>query len=167
MIILEKEMATHSSVLAWRIPWTEKPGRLQSVGLHRVGHDGSNLAAAAEDRLVVLVMALCFSREWNFTLEEKEQNIWKVFGDSNRVWVVEELVTQVESKGRCEDWISGIEGLGNSFQLGRLTWVKDVMEISGSRAESESCIWEKSETQIGENKWGCRCMSHLMKKFEF
>ena len=44
---LEKEMATHSSVLAWRIPWTEKPGRLQSMRLHRVGHDWSNLAAAA------------------------------------------------------------------------------------------------------------------------
>ena len=40
---LEKEMATHSSVLAWRIPWTEKPGRLQSMGLHRVGHDWSDL----------------------------------------------------------------------------------------------------------------------------
>ena len=36
---LEEEMATHSSVLAWRIPWTEKPGRLQSIGSHRVGHD--------------------------------------------------------------------------------------------------------------------------------
>ena len=36
---LEKEMATHSSVLAWRIPGTEKPGRLQSMGSHRVGHD--------------------------------------------------------------------------------------------------------------------------------
>ena len=36
---LEKEMATHSSVLAWRIPGTEKTGRLQSMGLHRVGHD--------------------------------------------------------------------------------------------------------------------------------
>ena len=36
---LEKEMATHYNVLAWRIPWTEKPGRLQSMGLHRVGHD--------------------------------------------------------------------------------------------------------------------------------
>ena len=44
---LEKEMATHSSVLAWRIPWTEKPGRLQPMGLHRVGHDWSDLAAAA------------------------------------------------------------------------------------------------------------------------
>jgi len=37
----------NSSVLAWRIPWTEKPGRLQSMGSHRVGHDSSDLAAAA------------------------------------------------------------------------------------------------------------------------
>ena len=35
---LEKEMATHSSILAWRIPWTEKPDRLQSMGLQRVRH---------------------------------------------------------------------------------------------------------------------------------
>ena len=36
---LEKEMVTHSSILAWRIPWMEKPGRLQSMGSQRVGHD--------------------------------------------------------------------------------------------------------------------------------
>ena len=36
---LEKEMVTHSSILAWRIPWTEKPGRLESTGSQRVGHD--------------------------------------------------------------------------------------------------------------------------------
>ena len=36
---LEKEMVTHSSILAWRIPWTEKLGRLQSMGSQRVGHD--------------------------------------------------------------------------------------------------------------------------------
>ena len=36
---LEKEMATHSSILAWRIPWTENPGGLQSMGSQRVGHD--------------------------------------------------------------------------------------------------------------------------------
>ena len=35
----EKEMATHSSTLAWKIPWTEEPGRLQSMGSQRVGHD--------------------------------------------------------------------------------------------------------------------------------
>ena len=36
---LEKEMATHSSVLTWRIPWTEEPDKLQSMGSQRVGHD--------------------------------------------------------------------------------------------------------------------------------
>ena len=37
--LLEKEMATHSSTLAWKIPWTEEPGRLQSMGSQKVGHD--------------------------------------------------------------------------------------------------------------------------------
>ena len=37
--LLEKEMATHSSILAWKIPWTEELGRLQSIGSQRVGHN--------------------------------------------------------------------------------------------------------------------------------
>ena len=44
---LEKEMATYSSILAWRIPGTGEPGGLPSIGSHRVGHDLSDLAAAA------------------------------------------------------------------------------------------------------------------------
>ena len=47
---LEKEMAPHSSVLAWRIPGTGEPGGLPSTGSHRVGHDWSDLAAAAAAR---------------------------------------------------------------------------------------------------------------------
>ena len=46
---LEKEMATHSSVLAWRIPGTGEPGGLPSMGSHRVGHDWSDLAAAVRN----------------------------------------------------------------------------------------------------------------------
>ena len=38
---LEEEMATHSCILAWRIPWTEEPGRLQSIGSQRVGHSSA------------------------------------------------------------------------------------------------------------------------------
>ena len=48
MHALEKEMATHSSILAWRILGTEEPGGLPSMGLHGVGHDCSDLTAAAE-----------------------------------------------------------------------------------------------------------------------
>ena len=45
-------MATHSSVLSWRIPGTGEPGGLLSMGSHRVGHDGSDLAAAAAQNVV-------------------------------------------------------------------------------------------------------------------
>ena len=46
---LEKEMATHSSVLAWRIPGMGEPGGLPSMGSHRVGYDGSDLAVSNKD----------------------------------------------------------------------------------------------------------------------
>ena len=58
-------MATHSSTLAWKIPWTEEPGGLQSMRLHRVGHDWSDLAAAAAAMYVLfpfLHSVFCF---WN------------------------------------------------------------------------------------------------------
>ena len=51
---LEKEMATHSRVLAWRIPGTGEAGGLPSTGSHRVGHDWSDLAAAAAGGLMSL-----------------------------------------------------------------------------------------------------------------
>ena len=50
-MITEKEMATHSSVLAWRIPGTVEPGGLPSMGSHRVKHDWSDLAAAAAEMI--------------------------------------------------------------------------------------------------------------------
>ena len=49
-LALEKEMATHSSVLAWRTPAMAEPGGLLSMGSHRVRHDGSDLAAAAAEQ---------------------------------------------------------------------------------------------------------------------
>ena len=49
---LEKEMATHSSVLAWRIPGMGEPGGLPSMGSHRVGHNWSDLAAAAREQII-------------------------------------------------------------------------------------------------------------------
>ena len=46
-LVSEKAMAPHSSTLAWKIPWTEEPGGLSSMGSYRVGHNRSDLAAAA------------------------------------------------------------------------------------------------------------------------
>ena len=62
---LEKEMATHSSVLAWRIPGMGEPGGLPSMGSHRVGHDWSNLAAAAAAEIVILTK-----------VTQRKTNIW-------------------------------------------------------------------------------------------
>ena len=49
---LEKDVAIHSSILAWRIPWTEEPGGLQSIGSQRVRHDWSNLAHIRTQTLI-------------------------------------------------------------------------------------------------------------------
>ena len=59
---LEKEMATHSSILALRIPGTGEPGRLLSIGSHRVGHDWSDLAAAAarKEKTLTIKLSQCF-----------------------------------------------------------------------------------------------------------
>ena len=52
---LEQEMATHSSILAWRIPWTEEAGGLQSIGLQRVRQDWSDLACTHQRTLIILL----------------------------------------------------------------------------------------------------------------
>ena len=58
---LEKEMAAHSSTLAWRIPGTGEPGGLPSLGSHRVGHDWSDLAAAAAEQAWTLLIFFYFN----------------------------------------------------------------------------------------------------------
>ena len=67
---MEKEMAPHSSVLAWRIPGTGKPGGLPSMGLHRVRHDWSELAAAAHTHTHTHTLKYysTISKEWNFAI---------------------------------------------------------------------------------------------------
>ena len=52
-IPLVKEMATHSSILAWKIPWNEEPGRLQSIGSQRVRHNCSDLARMHSNLLLI------------------------------------------------------------------------------------------------------------------
>ena len=60
---LDERMATHSSIFAWRIPWTEESGGLQSIGLHKVGHDLSDLthkqAVQSKKRLIQCPRANC------------------------------------------------------------------------------------------------------------
>ena len=70
---LEKEMATHSSILAWKIPWTEETGKLQSMGSQRVGHDW------------VTSLSLCYTRVYKTKFSYYYENNWIFVGmwDSN------------------------------------------------------------------------------------
>ena len=74
---MEKEMATHSSILAWRILGTEDPGRLPSMGSHRVGHNWSDLAAAASEYTHHLGSLLSLMLLWlHLKLTHECQKIW-------------------------------------------------------------------------------------------
>ena len=75
---LEEERATHSSILAWRIPWTEEPGGLQYTGLQRVGHNQSDLAHVHAQLLKAFLIAWlleerpgqwCLTQKWDSYLE--------------------------------------------------------------------------------------------------
>ena len=78
---LEKEMATHSSVLVWRIPGTGKPGGLPSMGSHRVGNDWSDLAATAFQTLLLTMMVTPFLLYFNVKTEmyKKMEVLWYSF----------------------------------------------------------------------------------------
>ena len=78
-----KEMATHSSVLAWRIPGTGEPGGLPSMGSHRVGHDWSDLAAAAVAGFIHLISGQTKFRmikffAWNHVSSKNRRWIWLI-----------------------------------------------------------------------------------------
>ena len=86
----EKAMAPHSSILAWKIPWTEEPGRLQSMGSHRVGHNWSDLAAAAAEKSLMLwerslvCSLLAASNNKSFLLPIFSQRGWDYWLDSHQ-----------------------------------------------------------------------------------
>ena len=83
---LEKEMATHSSVLAWRIPGTGEPGGLQSMGLHRVGHDWSDLAAAAAAKMSPDFLSGSIFQSTG--LKKAKQNTVLSLTEESEIWIM-------------------------------------------------------------------------------
>ena len=110
---LEKEMATHSSVLAWRIPGTAEPGGLLSLGSHRVKHDWSNLAAAAADtmegRLVCGYKTKHINKYDNLTIHLQKVGNWR--GGVKTENKVGTLVTP-SSKGKVQRCLHKMLELG-------------------------------------------------------
>ena len=102
---LEKETATHSSILAWRIPGTEKPGGLPSMWSHRVGHDWSDLAAAAAAAVISIIHRWCCA-----------VYLTHVFNYHSCSWVSQVILVVKKPPADARDiWDTGlIPGLGRS-----------------------------------------------------
>jgi len=100
---LEKEMATHSSVLAWRISGTGEPGGLPSMGLHRVGHDWSNLAATAAEIIILSEVK-----------SEKDTYHMVYLDEESKTNGTNELIYKAEIDSQTKSWLpkstAGISG---------------------------------------------------------
>ena len=128
---LEKEMATHSSVLGWRIPGTEEPGRLPSLGSHRVGHNWSDLAAAAEAK-----RKLNIRQYVNLTLKDNSQGKETTHTRSYETEAI--MKTEQSQRGR-----------------GNEVWRAD-MQNKNKKGTWPSRIWLKgSTTERKNNDWKC------------
>ena len=145
-------MATHSTVLAWRIPGMEEPGGLPSMGSRRVRHDWSNLAAAAA-AVLWGVRAKC-SRNGKSRCRGPEAGGWHVW------WRIEALVTGVQWDGleRKAGAIPGFDmGLGIPI-WSRVQWKMERhwCGVGGGEAGSWSGVPHKSPEALGkEGATGC------------
>ena len=107
---LEKEMATHSSVLAWRIPGTGKPDGLPSTRSHKVGHEWSNLAAAAAEHFLTPYTKI--NSKWIKDLNVRpenikllEENIDKTLSDINHSRILYDPPPRIlEIKTKINKW---------------------------------------------------------------
>ena len=133
-------MATHSSVLAWRIPWTEKPGRLQSMASHRVGHDWSDLAAAAAAGRPGVLQSMGSQRVGRNQVTERlkvgegDHRGWDGWmappTQSTRVSKLQELVMDREA------WRAAVHGVTKSW-----TRLSDWTELSDRTTKKDERIW--------------------------
>ena len=101
---LEKEMEAHSSVLAWRIPETGEPGGLPSIGLHRVEHDWSDLAAAAAYTYVIVLLVSQFWFSFIFIPNSWEirNSWWEILNTVLRLQDWSSSLVQISMKIQCE-----------------------------------------------------------------
>ena len=81
---LKEEMTTHSSILAWRFPWTEEPDGLRSIGLQRVGHDWSNLACihGLIEFIVAILPSLSINKQYERLKNGASGKWWDVWHSS-------------------------------------------------------------------------------------
>ena len=111
---LEKEMATHSSVLAWRIPGTGDPGGLPSIGSHRVGHDWRDLAAATAAK----AGGEGDDRGWNGWMASLTRWMWVWVNSRSWWWTGRSSVLQFTGLQRVRhNWVTKLNWTDRFFNL--------------------------------------------------
>ena len=137
---LEKEVVTHSSILAWRIPWMEKPGRLQSMGSQRVGHDWVTFT------LLYLLLKIA-------TLQDS----------INTHTMLSETPLLHQSFGPCVFSLS--PSLSFSLSLRLILWSTEALWVHFPARASQTLWWRCTvPSPPKEGTWGLREQSKLLKE---
>ena len=127
---LEKEMATRSSILAWRIPWTEEPGGLQSTGSQSVGHDWATL--------LLLYYGLIYWHIWGAIILFTSSTIDKIFGLVKNLHAMRE--TQVWSLGQ-EDPLEKGMATRSSILAWRIPWPEEPGRLQSMGSQRVGHDW--------------------------
>ena len=119
--LLEKERATHSSILAWRIPGTEEPGRLQTMGSQRVGHDW------ACKELVMLQNGVTHLRK-----QKKYES---------RTFICSDLLLNVRTTGKCLATYTEIRTIASINLFWRIYWKMNFRLLRWLERHWQECWW--------------------------
>ena len=140
---LEKEMATHSSIIAWRIPWMEEPGRLQSTGSQRVRHDwATSLSLSLVKAITRLVEIQGLGNRLHPLMRAAPKVTWQ------RVWIQEDLwLSPQQYKNNNHDyWTETLQPVLYIQEVVRTSivvqWLRICLPMQGTWVQS--LLWEDS-----------------------
>ena len=146
-------MATHSSILAWRIPGTEEPSWLPSMGSHRFGHDWNDLAAAAAGLLIIRTSTLFLKPLHRFCYQKWIFPAAKLHWERTSIIGSVSLIRKLESR---ELWWFKQDNTANKVQG---------LNLKGKSQNAPSCLWPKEINKSNKNcdlytnkSWRCKSM---------
>ena len=153
---MEEGMATHSSILAWRIPWREEPGGLQSLGLHRVGHDWSNLAHMPTCCFQTHFMRWVLPWYKNQTRHDYKRKLQANIPGKHRCKNQQNISNWVSIKRVIfSDWVGFLPGIPKWFNICKVNLRRHINKTK-----------EKSYNHLDSVQFSCSVMSDSLRPHE-